>query len=162
MRTRSIALLLSGALFLAAACTADSDGRTAGTSKSPAPIEIPPPGGTFTIPSRAASIPPIHVKVVAQGDGLAARDGDTVAVHYTGTLADGSQFDTSRGNVPFEFALGQGHVIRGWDIVVGRMRVGDHWIAEIPPQLAYDAAGYPPVIPPNATLTFDMELVRVR
>lgn len=162
MRTRSTALLLAGVLVLTAACTADSDGRVPGTSKSPAPIEIPPPGGAFAIPSRAASIPPIQVKVVARGDGLAARDGDTVAVHYTGTLADGSQFDSSRGSVPFEFALGQGNVIRGWDMVVARMRVGDRWIAEIPPQLAYDAAGYPPVIPPNATLTFDMELVRVR
>ena len=109
-----------------------------------------------------ASIPAIQVEVIEKGDGMHARNGDTVAVHYTGTLEDGKQFDSSRGAVPFEFPLGQGAVIRGWDMIVARMRVGDRWRATIPPQLAYDRVGVPPVIPPNATLIFDMELVRVR
>jgi hypothetical protein len=162
MSTRTIATLLAASLLLGAACESGPDpAATTGRDQQPA-IDIPPPGQTFEIPSRVASIPAIRCKVIAQGSGLTARDGDTVAVHYTGMLEDGTRFDSSRGNVPYEFPLGQGAVIRGWDMIVARMRVGDRWMATVPPQLAYDEAGSPPVIPPNATLTFDMELVRVR
>jgi hypothetical protein len=154
-------LLVLAAALTAPACTADSDGSGSGGRDTSA-ADVPGPGGTFKIPSRVASIPPIEVEVLARGEGLQARVGDTAAVHYTGTLTDGSQFDTSRGDVPFEFPLGQGAVIRGWDMVVAKMRVGDHWRVQIPPQLAYGEVGSPPVIPPNATLIFDMELMRVR
>ncbi len=157
--TTALALILALGLTT---CTAGSDGRDGARRDGAPDIEVPAVGGTFEIPSRVASIAPIEVEVLQKGTGLHARDGDTVAVHYTGTLLDGKQFDTSRGGVPFEFPLGQGAVIRGWDMVVSHMTVGDRWRVRIPAQLAYDKIGSPPVIPPSADLVFDMELVRVR
>jgi peptidylprolyl isomerase len=102
------------------------------------------------------------IELVA-GDGPAPQPGDVVAVHYTGMLADGTVFDSSRErNEPIEFALGQGDVIPGWDEGIARMREGGQAQLIIPPELAYGASGAGGVIPPNATLTFDVELVDVR
>ena len=93
-----------------------------------------------------------------------AKDGDTVWVLYTGKLQDGTVFDASErhGGEPIEFMLGKGMVIKGWDEGLQGMQVGEKRTLVIPPAIAYGAEGRPPVIPPNSTLTFDVELVGVR
>jgi FKBP-type peptidyl-prolyl cis-trans isomerase len=96
------------------------------------------------------------------GTGREAKKGDTVEVHYTGTLEDGKTFDSSRGRGPFSFQLGAGQVIRGWDQGVAGMKVGGKRKLTIPPELAYGSRGFPGVIPPQATLVFEVELLAVR
>ena len=96
------------------------------------------------------------------GTGPEAVPGKMVSVHYTGTLLDGQKFDSSRDrNRPFEFSLGAGQVIKGWDMGVAGMRVGGRRRLVISSDLAYGARGFPPVIPPHATLVFDVELLDV-
>ena len=96
------------------------------------------------------------------GDGAEARAGDHVVVHYTGWLTNGSKFDSSKDrNDPFSFPLGQRHVISGWDEGVQGMKVGGTRILVIPPQLGYGARGAGGVIPPNATLMFEVDLLAV-
>ncbi|HEY9840944.1 MAG: FKBP-type peptidyl-prolyl cis-trans isomerase [Candidatus Sericytochromatia bacterium] len=97
------------------------------------------------------------------GDGAEAKAGDFVRVHYTGTLANGEQFDSSRDRgEPFEFELGAGEVIQGWDMGVAGMKVGGQRKLTIPPELGYgsrDVGGG--LIPANSTLLFDVELVEI-
>ena len=106
---------------------------------------------------------------VAAGSGAEAKTGSTVRVHYTGWLYDqsaadhrGKQFDSSRDGAPFEFPLGAGEVIQGWDEGIAGMKVGGKRIITIPPALGYGAGGASGVIPPNATLVFELELMDVR
>ncbi|MBB4811551.1 MULTISPECIES: FKBP-type peptidyl-prolyl cis-trans isomerase [Pseudomonas] len=101
-----------------------------------------------------------------EGEGVEAKAGQRVRVHYTGWLwengVQGAKFDSSRDrNQPFVFALGAGQVIRGWDEGVQGMKVGGQRRLIIPPQLGYGARGAGGVIPPNATLCFDVELLGV-
>ena len=97
-----------------------------------------------------------------EGEGAAAEPGQRVSVHYTGWLTDGTQFDSSVArNEPFQFALGKGMVIRGWDEGVAGMKVGGRRKLTIPPQLGYGARGAGGVIPPNATLVFEVELLEI-
>ena len=96
------------------------------------------------------------------GDGATAEKGQTVSVHYTGWLTDGEKFDSSKDrNDPFQFPLGAGRVIRGWDEGVQGMKVGGTRRLTIPPQLGYGAQGAGGVIPPNATLVFEVELLAI-
>ncbi len=103
------------------------------------------------------------IEEMTLGDGAEAKAGGMVSVHYTGWLTNGSKFDSSVDrNEPFDFPLGRGHVIRGWDEGVAGMKVGGKRKLTIPPDLGYGARGAGGVIPPNATLVFDVELLAVR
>lgn len=98
--------------------------------------------------------------VVGEGDEAVA--GKTVTVHYTGTLESGVKFDSSHDrNQPFSFPLGGGRVIKGWDVGVAGMKVGGKRKLTIPSDMGYGASGVGGVIPPNATLIFDVELLKV-
>jgi FKBP-type peptidyl-prolyl cis-trans isomerase len=98
-----------------------------------------------------------------RGEGAEAKAGMAVAVHYVGRLEDGSIFDDSyRRGAPLEFRLGSGAVIRGWDQGIQGMRVGGRRNLVVPPNLAYGERGYPGVIPPNATLVFQLVLTDAR
>jgi FKBP-type peptidyl-prolyl cis-trans isomerase FkpA len=100
---------------------------------------------------------------VKVGTGAEAKPGCTVSVHYVGTLTSGVQFDSSRDRSrPFVFKLGAGEVIKGWDDGVAGMKVGSVRKLTIPPELGYGPKGFPPVIPANATLLFEVELLEVR
>lgn len=103
----------------------------------------------------------LKIEVLKEGSGTEAKVGDTVSVHYTGTLEDGTKFDSSldRGE-PFSFTLGQNRVIQGWEQGVLGMKVGEQRKLIIPPELGYGPSGTPGgPIPPNATLHFDIELL---
>jgi FKBP-type peptidyl-prolyl cis-trans isomerase FkpA len=106
----------------------------------------------------------LQIEDLRAGTGTEACAGNTVTVHYVGTLTNGSKFDSSRdrGNAGFTFKLGAGRVIAGWDQGVAGMKVGQLRKLTIPPELAYGADGFGSVIPPGATLIFEVELLAVR
>jgi FKBP-type peptidyl-prolyl cis-trans isomerase FkpA len=127
--------------------------RVSGPSAPPAAVE-----GLAPVETASG----LRYFVLKEGAGDPARPGQVVSVHYTGWLADGTKFDSSRDRgMPIEFALGTGHVIRGWDEGVAGMKVGEQRQLHVPPELGYGAAGAGGVIPPNARLVFEVELVSV-
>ena len=126
----------------------DTDGNPPGVPVADGPIESAPSGLRY-----------IEEK---PGDGRVPSTGQTVQVSYTGWLVDGTKFDTSDDHGgSFVFNLGQGQVIRGWDEGLATMREHGKRRLILPPQLAYGPNGSPPVIPPNATLIFDVELISI-
>ncbi len=151
--TRSVSILL--ALLLAAPILTTAAGAATRMSYKTAAAKTPA-AKTVTLPD---GLKYTDLKV---GKGAMPRAGQTAVVHYTGTLLDGKKFDSSRDRgQPFEFVLG-GRVIPCWNEAVATMRVGGRRKLVCPPALAYGERGYPPVIPPNATLNFDVELLGVR
>jgi FKBP-type peptidyl-prolyl cis-trans isomerase len=130
--------LIAGGVYLAT--TRDADSPTGGT------------GG----------VTELQTEDLVVGAGEEAKLGDQVSVHYTGWLEDGTEFDSSLDSgQPLTFTLGAGDVIEGWDQGVAGMKVGGKRRLTIPPDLAYGAQGFPPVIPPDATLIFEVELLEV-
>jgi len=108
------------------------------------------------------SSPDLQIEVLVSGNGATPQKGDLVTVHYTGWLTNGQKFDSSRDHgEPFTFALGMKQVIGGWEQGVATMKVGDKVKLTIPPHLAYGARGFPGAIPPNATLVFEVELLKI-
>ncbi len=134
-----------------------------GTAACSRPSE---PGASTFVPAKAAPLPEppktLEIKDDAVGAGAEAQPGKKIKVHYTGTLMNGTKFDSSRDRgEPFEFTLGAGQVIKGWDEGVKGMKVGGRRTLRIPPDLGYGAAGSPPKIPGGVGLVFDVELVAV-
>jgi FKBP-type peptidyl-prolyl cis-trans isomerase FkpA len=105
----------------------------------------------------------LEIEDLRPGTGAEARAGNSVTVHYVGTLTDGRKFDSSRDRGEgFTFKLGAGQVIKGWDQGVAGMKVGQVRKLTIPAELAYGERGFPPVIPPRSTLVFEVELLAVK
>ena len=109
----------------------------------------------------------VKTTIIKEGNGDIAKTGDTVAMNYTGKLADGTVFDSNvdpkfNHVQPFEFTIGGGQVIKGWDVGVAGMKVGEKRMLEISPDYAYGATGAGNVIPPNATISFEVELLQIK
>ena len=157
-----LVLLLALASFAAPTALAQAPGTAPGTAAGTGPASAP------ALP--AAEPKELAVVDVVVGSGTELRSGDVAIVHYTGWLFDpaaadrrGSRFDTSRERgVPFGFFVGFGKVIKGWDQGLPGMKVGGKRTLVIPPEMGYGARGAGGVIPPNATLVFDVELLGVR
>lgn len=105
----------------------------------------------------------LQIEDIKEGTGVEVKNGDTVSVHYKGTLTDGKQFDASYDrNQPFDFTVGESQVIEGWHQGLVGMKVGGKRKLTIPPNLGYGEQGSPPVIPPNSTLVFEIELLEIK
>jgi FKBP-type peptidyl-prolyl cis-trans isomerase len=125
-------------------------------------IDMTPPF-TLTESDLQTTATGLQYQIVELGSGPVPTKGQTVQAHYHGTLADGKVFDSSyKRGAPFEFQVGRGQVIAGWDEAFGMFAVGTKAILVLPYQLAYGEGGYPGSIPPKATLRFDVELVGVK
>jgi hypothetical protein len=118
-------------------------------------------GGELTAPKPRTTASGLQITDLVVGEGVEATTGQTVSVNYRGTLQNGKEFDSSYGRGPFSFPLGAGRVIKGWDEGVAGMKVGGKRQLVIPPDLAYGSRGAGGVIPPDATLIFEVELLGV-
>jgi FKBP-type peptidyl-prolyl cis-trans isomerase len=145
---------------------AAAGGLMMGTACLQAEPTTRPSEAPTTQPGQNERVLPSGLKIVEVREGhgdRAAKAGDTVVVHYTGRLTNGKKFDSSRDrHEPFSFQLGAGQVIRGWDEGIAGMKIGEQRKLIIPPDLAYGERGAPPVIPPNATLVFDVDLLGIQ
>lgn len=166
---REIAVLaIIGICMVVAVSSAGCGGKSKKTTKETVKSQPTAAIEQSTPPSSSEStsnetVTALKIEDVVVGKGAEAKKGNVVSVHYTGWLTDGTKFDSSvdRGQ-PFEFALGQGQVIRGWDEGVDGMKVGGKRKLTIPPDMGYGAQGAGGVIPPNAVLLFEVELLGVK
>ena len=141
-------------VVLTSACAKNED---ASVSSNPAPV---PATAAPALP--VAEVTELKMEDIKMGTGAVAETGKSVKVHYTGWLTNGTKFDSSKDHgEPFTFQLGAGRVIKGWDQGVAGMKVGGVRKLTIPPNLGYGARGAGGVIPPNATLVFEVELLGV-
>ena len=167
-RTVGALVLVAGlglVVTLAAACSSEDEGvsptpTVRGTQAPGTQTAGGPPAVSGEPTTTASGLQFIDIKV---GSGDSPKTGQTVVVNYTGWLATGTKFDSSvdRGQ-PFSFVIGTGKVIKGWDEGVASMKVGGKRRLIIPPALGYGAGGYPPIIPGNAQLIFDVELLEIK
>jgi FKBP-type peptidyl-prolyl cis-trans isomerase len=142
-----------------AAIPASAQTKTKSTNKAAPPVSKPTP--VTGNPKR--TVTGLEYWDIKEGTGAIAEIHNTVGVHYTGWLLDGKKFDSSVGTgKPFKFRIGDGQVIKGWEQGIVGMKVGGKRQLRIPPDLAYGDRGYPGVIPSNATLIFDVELMEVK
>ena len=153
-RTIAVAFILAGILFAQATAQTTPKKPAASRPNTNAPSKVTGDG--------VKTADGLQYWDIRTGTGQEAKDGDHVKVHYTGWLTTGKKFDSSVGGQPFDFTIGKGEVIKGWDEGVAGMKVGGKRQLRIPPELAYGAEGHPPQIPQNATLIFDVQLVGVK
>jgi peptidylprolyl isomerase len=158
---KAMPTFLALAAFAASQSLAQTTQAPTGTAHKPGATHKA--ATSHTAPAAQTVATPSGLKYVdlLVGKGPAPKDGDTVLVHYTGRFTNGKVFDTSVGKQPFHFVLGRGQVIKGWDEGVASMRVGGKRKLIVPPALAYGAQGYPGAIPPNSTLVFQVELLKI-
>ncbi len=161
-----IRLLLAALMMVAfaAACGGDDATPTKSATVAPTASTTPTgnPNGVPTVSANAVTTATgLRYEDTQAGPGASPNAGDCLEMHYTGWLQDGTEFDSSRGGDPFHFELGARRVIAGWDEGVASMKVGGQRILVIPPALGYGADGSPPVIPGNALLVFEVELVAI-
>ena len=165
MKKQNLLFVALTAAIALTACTkkenTEAPKDAAPAADTAAPATAPSPAATT---GAAAPAPAGELKMedVAVGKGTEAVAGKKVTVHYTGKLTDGKQFDSSVGKDPFTFTLGAGEVIAGWDKGVAGMKIGGKRKLTIPSDLAYGTTGAGSIIPPNATLVFDVELLKVQ
>lgn len=149
IKTRLVSVIFSLCLLFNCIIAVDAQTRRRRTPRGPAPAITTPSGLTYLITKK--------------GMGRQPKNGETVVVHYTGMLTNGLKFDSSHDrNEPFEFKLGVGQVIKGWDEGFSKLSVGDHAVLVIPSALGYGSRGAGGVIPPDAKLIFVVELVDVK
>ncbi len=161
MRTTLLLLLV---ILLVPACGSESDPAASTENTGETSAQAPDEADSATAPPSE-----LMIDVIAEGEGEAIAAGKTAVVHYTGWLFDasapenrGTKFDSSRDRgEAFSFPLGAGRVITGWDTGVEGMKVGERRILTLPPEMGYGARGAGGVIPPNATLIFDVELLGI-
>jgi len=159
MRITNIAISSLICVGLFQGCKCSEQPKTAGTPATTTTADAP--AGDAAQPAENAT--ELKIEEIAPGTGDEAVEGKEVTVHYTGTLTDGKKFDSSRDrSEPFTFRLGAGQVIPGWEQGIKGMKVGGKRKLTVPPQLGYGESGAGGVIPPNATLLFDVELLGVK
>lgn len=131
-------------------------------SQPPANLDNSSNSPLSVIPTTSKTMEKLKIEDIKIGTGPEVKSGDTVTIHYSGTLEDGTKFDSSYDRkTPFETQIGVGQVIKGWDEGVPGMKVGGKRKLTIPPELGYGSSGAGDVIPPNATLIFEVELVSI-
>jgi len=167
---RKMSWLAPALILVLAGCNKEESSTSSTTESSEATATTTTPGATTPAPAsdrtgEIVTASGLRYTDTVVGPGTEAKSGNMVTVHYTGTLTDGTQFDSSVGKAPLSFTIDGStpfNVIEGWDEGVKGMKVGGKRHLVIPPNLGYGAQGAGGVIPPNATLVFDIELLEVK